>query len=169
MHGFTALESGLMLLPGAIIMGLMNPIAGRIFDKVGGKWLAVAGLSIVTGSTFQFTVLTAETAFVYLTVMHAIRMFGVALVMMPVTTAGLNQLPEHLIPHGTAMSNTMRQVSGSIGTALLVTIMTGAALDPGRYGVEGLIRGVNISFMVTGILSAIGIVLAFFMKNPKAQ
>ncbi|MEZ0481683.1 DHA2 family efflux MFS transporter permease subunit [Planococcus sp. SSTMD024] len=169
MHGFTALESGLMLLPGAIIMGLMNPVAGRIFDKVGGKWLAVAGLSIVTGSTFQFTVLTAETAFVYLTVMHAIRMFGVALVMMPVTTAGLNQLPDHLIPHGTAMSNTMRQVSGSIGTALLVTIMTSAALDPGRYGVEGLIRGVNISFMVTGALSAIGIVLAFFMKNPKAQ
>lgn len=169
MHGFTALESGIMLLPGAVIMGLMNPIAGRIFDKVGGKWLAVAGLSIVTGSTFQFTVLTAETAFVYLTVMHAIRMFGVALVMMPVTTAGLNQLPDRLIPHGTAMSNTMRQVSGSIGTALLVTIMTSAALDPARYGVEGLIRGVNISFMVTGVLSAIGIVLAFFMKNPKKQ
>jgi hypothetical protein len=55
------------------------------------------------------------------------------------------------------------------GIALLVTIMTSAALDPDRYGVEGLIRGVNISFMVTGALSAIGIVLAFFMKNPKAQ
>lgn len=165
MHGFTALESGLMLLPGAIIMGLMNPIAGRIFDKIGGKWLAVVGLSIVTVSTFQFTVLTATTSFLYLTVTHAIRMFGVALVMMPVTTAGLNQLPERLIPHGTAMSNTMRQVSGSIGTALLVTVMTSTALDPEQYGVQGLIHGVNMSFMVVGVLSIIGVVLAFFLRK----
>src|SRR5690606_7832685 len=77
MHGFTALESGLMLLPGAIVMGLMNPVTGRIFDAVGGKWLAVVGLTIVTISTFQFTVLTTETSFTYLAVMHAIRMFGV--------------------------------------------------------------------------------------------
>lgn len=168
MHGFTALESGLMLLPGAIIMGLMNPITGRVFDKVGGKWLAIVGLSIVTVSTFQFTVLTATTSFLYLTVMHAIRMFGVSMVMMPVTTAGLNQLPERLIPHGTAMSNTMRQVSGSIGTALLVTIMTGTALDPEEYGVQGLIRGVNISFIVVGILSAIGVFLAFFLRKTGA-
>ena len=165
MHGFTALESGLMLLPGAIVMGLMNPITGRIFDAVGGKWLAVVGLTIVTISTFQFTVLTTTTSFTYLAVMHAIRMFGVAMVMMPVTTAGLNQLPERLIPHGTAMSNTMRQVSGSIGTALLVTIMTGTALDPDEYGMEGLVRGVNISFIVAGVLSGVGIVLAFFLKK----
>ena len=171
MHGFTALESGLMLLPGAIIMGIMYPITGRVFDAFGGRWLAIIGLSIVTVSTFQFTVLTAETSFTYLTVMHAIRMFGVAMVMMPVTTAGLNQLPERLIPHGTAMSNTMRQVSGSIGTALLVTIMTSTALDPEQYGVQGLIRGVNISFIVAGILSLIGVFLSFFLKQapPAAE
>ncbi|MDN7227783.1 DHA2 family efflux MFS transporter permease subunit [Planococcus sp. N064] len=172
MHGFTAFESGLMLLPGAIIMGAMNPVAGKIFDAAGGKWLAVVGLLIVTVSTFQFAVLTTTTSFAYLAVMHAIRMFGVSLVMMPVTTAGLNQLPERLIPHGTAMSNTMRQVSGSIGTALLVTIMTGAALDPQQYGAEGLVRGVNVSFVVVGVLSGIGVLLAFFLKKaelPKSR
>lgn len=169
MHGFTAFESGLMLLPGAIVMGAMNPITGRIFDAVGGKWLAVVGLLIVTVSTFQFTVLTTETSFVYLAISHAVRMFGVAMVMMPVTTAGLNQLPEHLIPHGTAMSNTMRQVSGSIGTALLVTIMTGTALDPEQYGLQGLVRGVNISFIVAGLLSGLGVVMAFFLKKPEAS
>lgn len=169
MHGFSALESGLMLLPGALVMGFMNPITGKIFDAVGGKWLAIVGLSIVTVSTFQFTVLTTATSFTYLTVMHAIRMFGVSMVMMPVTTAGLNQLPERLVPHGTAMSNTMRQVSGSIGTALLVTIMTGTALDPEQYGAEGLVRGVNISFIVVGVLSGIGIFLAFFLGKKPSQ
>jgi EmrB/QacA subfamily drug resistance transporter len=168
MHGFTAFESGLMLLPGAVVMGAMNPVTGKIFDAVGGKWLAVVGLIIVTVSTFQFAVLTTATSFTYLAVMHAIRMFGVSMVMMPVTTAGLNQLPERLIPHGTAMSNTMRQVSGSIGTALLVTIMTGTALNPQQYGAEGLVRGVNISFVVVGVLSGIGIILAFFLKKEEA-
>ncbi|MDN7245127.1 MDR family MFS transporter [Planococcus shenhongbingii] len=167
MHGFTAFESGLMLLPGAIVMGAMNPVTGKIFDAVGGKWLAVVGLLIVTVSTFQFAVLTTTTSFTYLTVMHAIRMFGVSMVMMPVITAGLNQLPERLIPHGTAMSNTMRQVSGSIGTALLVTIMTGTALDPQQYGAEGLVRGVNISFAVVGVLSAVGVIMAFFLKKAE--
>ena len=169
MHGFTAFESGLMLLPGAILMGIMNPITGRIFDAFGGKWLVIIGLSLVTFSTFQFTTLTATTSFTFLTVMHAVRMFGVAMVMMPVTTAGLNQLPERLIPHGTAMSNTLRQVSGSIGTALLVTVMTNSVRDPEQYGVEGLVHGVNMSFLVAGIISLIGVFLAFFLKRSSPE
>ena len=149
MLGFTAFESGLMLLPGALVMGFMNPITGRIFDKFGAKWLAIVGLVIVTVTTFMFTNLTAQTTFTYLAIVNAVRMFGVAMVMMPVTTAGLNQLPAHLIPHGTAMNNTMRQVSGAVGTALLVTVMSQAA-EPAR-GVEGFVHGVNVSFIVAGI------------------
>lgn len=167
MLGFTAFESGLMLLPGALIMGFMNPITGRIFDKFGAKWLAVTGLILISVTTFMFTNLTPQTTFTYLAVVNAVRMLGVAMVMMPVTTAGLNQLPNHLIPHGTAMNNTMRQVSGAVGTALLVTVMTTAAL-PDR-GVEGLIHGVNISFIVAGISALIGLFLAFFVKDKKPK
>jgi EmrB/QacA subfamily drug resistance transporter len=167
MLGFTAFESGLMLLPGALIMGFMNPITGRIFDKFGAKWLAVTGLILISVTTFMFTNLTAQTTFTYLAVVNAVRMLGVAMVMMPVTTAGLNQLPNHLIPHGTAMNNTMRQVSGAVGTALLVTVMTTAA-QPDR-GVEGLIHGVNISFIVAGISALVGVFLAFFVKDKKPK
>ncbi|MCA0172542.1 MDR family MFS transporter [Bacillus sp. RAR_GA_16] len=167
MLGFTAFESGLMLLPGALIMGFMNPITGRIFDKFGAKWLAIIGLIIVTVTTFMFTNLTPETTFAYLAIVNAVRMLGVAMVMMPVTTAGLNQLPAHLIPHGTAMNNTMRQVSGAVGTALLVTVMSQAA-QPSR-GVEGLVHGVNVSFIVAGISAIVGLVMAFFIRQPKAD
>ncbi|WP_273849897.1 MDR family MFS transporter [Guptibacillus spartinae] len=167
MLGFTAFESGLMLLPGALIMGFMNPITGRIFDKFGAKWLAIIGLIIVTVTTFMFTNLTPQTTFTYLAIVNAVRMFGVAMVMMPVTTAGLNQLPAHLIPHGTAMNNTMRQVSGAVGTALLVTVMSQAA-QPSR-GVEGLVHGVNVSFIVAGISAIVGLVMAFFIRQPKAE
>src|SRR5699024_5215441 len=63
MLGFTAFESGLALLPGAVIMGTMNPVTGKLFDKFGAKWLSIIGLSIVVITTFMFTVLTCETSF----------------------------------------------------------------------------------------------------------
>src|SRR5699024_1337692 len=72
---FTPLESGLMLLPGAIVIVFMSPITGRWFDKYGGKWLALTGLGIVTLTTFMFTTLSLETSFLYLTVIYAVRMF----------------------------------------------------------------------------------------------
>src|SRR5699024_6191679 len=166
MAGYTPLESGLMILPGALVMGVMSPITGRIFDKIGARWLVIIGLSIVTVTTLFFTQLTATTSFIYLTVVFAIRMFGLSMVTMPATTAGLNQLPNHLIPHGTAMNNTMRQVAASIGTAMLITVMTGAALRTGKAAdPSDLIRGVNVAFYVTTALTVIALALSFFIKG----
>jgi len=123
-RGFTPLESGLLLLPGALIMGLMGPIAGKLFDKYGIRILAIVGLSITAYATYEFTKLTGETPYSHILVIYILRSFGMSLIMMPIMTAGMNQLPQHLIAHGTALSNTIRQVAGSIGTAVLVTIMT---------------------------------------------
>lgn len=167
MLGFTALKSGLMLLPGAIIMGAMSPITGRLFDKFGARWLAIAGLAILSVTTFMFTNFTAQTTFAYLSVINALRMLGISMVITPVTTAGLNQLPSHLIPHGTAMNNTMRQVGGAVGTALLVTVMTGNALPD--QSVNGLIRGVNVSFTVVGVLAVVALALAFSIKSKQGS
>lgn len=165
MLGFSALDSGLALLPGAIVMGLMNPITGRLFDQYGAKWLTIIGFSILAITTFMFAGLSPETSFAYLTVWNALRMFSIAMVMMPVTTAGLNELPRHLISHGTAMNNTFRQASGAIGIAILVTVMaTSAAPDE---GMTGLIHGVNISFAVAGGIAVIGLLLAFKLKSPQ--
>ena len=166
MLDFSPLESGLMILPGALVMGFMSPITGRIFDKIGARLLAITGLSIMTITTFLFTNLSTETSLVYLTVVFAIRMFGISMVMMPVTTAGLNQLPLRLIAHGTAMNNTMRQVAASIGSAILVTVMTNAALNAGENATAmEQIHGVNVAFLVATGLSLIGLVLAFFIKG----
>ncbi|WP_163971165.1 MDR family MFS transporter [Oceanobacillus halotolerans] len=164
MLGFSPMMSGLALLPGAAVMGLMNPITGRLFDKYGARWLSIIGLSIVVVTTFMFAALSADTSFTYIAVVNAIRMLGVAMVMMPVTTAGLNQLSSTMIPHGTAMNNTMRQVAGAVGTALLVTVMTTSS-QPDQ-GVEGLVHGVNVSFIVAGMFAIIGLVMTFFIK-PK--
>lgn len=167
MLGFSPLMSGLVLLPGAIVMGIMNPITGRLFDKYGAKWLAIIGYSILVITTFMFTNLSAETTFAYLATVNGVRMLSISMVMMPVTTAGLNQLPDSLIPHGSAMNNTFRQVSGAIGTAMLVTVMGTAAIP--EDGLPGLIHGVNISFLVAAIIAVIGLVLSFYLKNTRTQ
>ncbi|MGF7535324.1 DHA2 family efflux MFS transporter permease subunit [Bacillus mexicanus] len=123
-RGFTPLQSGLLLLPGALIMGLMGPIAGKIFDKYGVRVLAITGLVITTYATYEFTKLTGQTPYKTILGIYMLRSFGMSLLMMPIMTAGLNQLPAKLIAHGNAATNTIRQVAGSIGTALLVTVMT---------------------------------------------
>lgn len=167
MLGFSAMKSGLTLMPGAIIMGIMSPITGRLFDKYGARWLAIIGLTIVVITTFMFANLSEQTSFIYMATVNGIRMFGIAMVMMPVTTAGLNQLNPSLIPHGTAMNNTMRQVAGSVGTALLVTVMTNQSIP--QEGIPGLIHGVNVSFIVAGIFAIIALILAFFVRNTQPK
>src|SRR5690625_6648368 len=124
MRGFSAMESGIAILPGALINGMMSPITGKIFDRYGAKWLAVIGFIILTVITFALTNLDTSTSMLAITILYAIRMFGISMVMMLATTAGLNQLKDSLITHGIAMTNTLRQIEASIGTAVLVTVMS---------------------------------------------
>ncbi|WP_121639240.1 MDR family MFS transporter [Virgibacillus sp. Bac330] len=170
MAGFTPFESGLMILPGALLMGIMSPINGRIFDRFGARYLVIIGLFLLTITSLLYTNLSVDTSFTYLTIVFAVRMFGISMIMMPSTTAGLNQLSYRLIPHGSAMTNTMRQVAASIGTALLITIMTVTALSTGKeVTVTGQIHGVNMAFYVATAISFLGLILAFFVKDKTSK
>ncbi|RIU89416.1 MDR family MFS transporter [Oceanobacillus picturae] len=163
MAGFSALDSGMMILPGAVIMGVMSPINGRIFDKFGARYLVIIGLTLLTVTSFLYTRLTPDTTLTYITIVFAFRMFGVSMIMMPATTAGLNRLPNRLIPHGSAMTNTMRQVAASIGTAILVTVMTASTGD--ASSASEMVDGVNTAFYVTTVISIIALIMAFFIKG----
>ena len=167
MRGFTAMEAGLVLLPGAILTGLMAPITGRIFDKYGARVLAIPGLIIMTLSTFAFLFIDTTTSLTYLTVMYAIRMFGFSMVMMPVSTAGLNQIPRKLIPHGSAVTNTIRQMSASIGTGLLVTAMTTSERVGSNFPTIANpdIFGAIIAFGMVGVLTFVSLILVFKVKR----
>ncbi|MCK6259316.1 DHA2 family efflux MFS transporter permease subunit [Fictibacillus sp. KIGAM418] len=123
-RGFTPFESGLLLLPGAIIMGIMSPISGALFDRIGARPLAIVGLTITFITTWAFSHLSTDTTYGHILFLYVSRMFGMSFLMMTVMTAGMNQLPRHLNSHGTATSNTMRQVAGSLGTAFLVTVFS---------------------------------------------
>ena len=123
-RAYSALDSGLLMLPGAIVMAVMMPISGKLFDKIGARWLAVFGLIITVITTWQFTKLTMSTSYGYIMLLYVMRMFGMSFLSMTVQTEGMNQLPLRLAGHGTSASNTARTVAGSLGTAFLVTVMT---------------------------------------------
>ncbi|WP_168120050.1 DHA2 family efflux MFS transporter permease subunit [Paenibacillus sp. HB172176] len=186
LRGFTPLESGLLLLPGAILMGIMSPITGIIFDKVGARWLAVVGLLITVLTTFEFSRLTLETTYFHIILMYTARMFGMSMLMMPIQTAGINQLPRRLNSHGSAMSQTIRNVAGALGTALLVTVMTqqarargadlvrAAKIDPSdaanaaqMQDITSLatVHGINYSFEVATWMTVAALILAFFIRR----
>ncbi|XVL29451.1 DHA2 family efflux MFS transporter permease subunit [Staphylococcus equorum] len=124
LKGFSPMDSGILLLPGALIMGLMGPIAGKLLDTIGIKPLALIGTGIMTYATWELSKLNTNTTYTHLMIVYMIRSFGMSFIMMPIMTAGMNSLPQRLISHGNALSNTLRQLAGSIGTALLVTVMS---------------------------------------------
>ncbi|SHN30966.1 DHA2 family efflux MFS transporter permease subunit [Gracilibacillus kekensis] len=165
---FAAVQSGLVILPGAIITGIMSPITGRIFDKIGARWLSIIGFFLMTIGSFLYTILDDKTSITYLTVVFAIRMLGISMVMMPAATAGLNQLPKKLIAHGAAMDNTLRNVSASVGTAIIVTVMTTSESIAKEGGAAyPAITGANTAFLVLSIITLAGLILSLFIKNSK--
>jgi MFS family permease len=184
-RGFSPLDAGLLLLPGAILMGIMSPITGIIFDKIGAKWLSVAGLIITVFTTYEFSRLAIDTTYNHMILMYSLRMFGMSMLMMPIQTAGMNQLPQRLNAHGSAMSQTLRNVAGALGTAFLVTIMTNTAsrrvkeliiqgkiAETDKAGVlhatrQGTIYGINHAFVIATWMTVVALALAFFIRKVK--
>src|SRR5690606_16788824 len=150
---------------------------GRLFDRFGAKVLALPGLAIVVFTTFLFSNLSMETGYYEIMAIYTLRMFGISMVMMPVMTNGLNQLPMKSYPHGTAINNTLQQVSGAIGSAFLVTLMNtrtesaaGELIASGvpeqAATISAMLEGINYSFTVSTFIAFAAFLLAFFIKKP---
>ena len=185
-RGISPFHSGLLMLPGAIAMGLMSPITGKLFDKYGARALAVTGLVITVATTYLLSRLNMDSGYFYIMMIYTARMFGMSMVMMPVMTNGLNQLPMSANPHGTAMNNTLQQVSGAIGSAILITIMNkrmesrGAELAAeaaasgnapttpeaiAELTNKAMLEGITYSFFIATLVAVVALILALFIKR----
>ncbi|MBQ3106759.1 MAG: DHA2 family efflux MFS transporter permease subunit [Eggerthellaceae bacterium] len=172
LHGLSATVSGLMLLPGALIMGAMGPVAGRLFDKHGPRLMSIVGMTGLTLTTIAFSLLTIDTNLLYLTCLYAVRMFSLSLVNMPITTWGMNALENRLINHGTSVNNTLRQVAGSLGTAVIISVSTiagGAAQQHlGMDATASTMLGINAAFGVCSLLCVVATVLVVALVKDRA-
>lgn len=173
----TAFQSGLILLPGGIANGLMAPVSGMLFDKFGPRVIVIPGLVISVVSLFLFTQFDEQTTTGFLLTVNIALMIGIGLVMMPAQTAGLNQLPQYLHPHGTAILNTLQQVSGAIGTALYISVMSsrqrqylnGSGNQHSQDEIIGaLAAGINHAFWVGFFIAVIALVLSLFLRKGQS-
>ena len=171
--GLSAILSGLVILPGAVVNAFMSVYTGKIYDKYGLKVLAIPGFILLIIMTILHCFLTSETPYWYIIVIYAVRMFAVALIIMPLNTIGINALESKNISHGTAIMNSLRIIAGAIGTAIMITIMaivrTNYSPSPGQtktdIAQQATVLGVDAAFAFTTILLIIGFILTLLIKT----
>ncbi|SFL71493.1 drug resistance transporter, EmrB/QacA subfamily [Gracilibacillus orientalis] len=180
-RGFTAFEAGLLLLPGAVINAVLSPVTGKLYDKVGAKPLFIIGLLFMIPSMWAVTDLTASTSFMYLMTRTIVLRIGLSFITMPLNTSALNALPKNLGSHGSAVVNTVRQLAGAIGTAVVVTIYTAQVTShaskitnekptasPEQIGSLSSILGSGDAYFFMMILAIAALILTLFMPTKSA-
>lgn len=175
--GLSAILSGLVILPGAVVNAFMSVYTGKIYDKYGLKILAVPGFILLIIMTILHCFLTTDTPYWYIVVIYAVRMFAVALIIMPLNTIGINALETKNISHGTAIINSLRIIAGAIGTAIMITILTivrtnyvenaNGSHTKTEIMQHATVLGVDAAFAFTTILMIIGFILMLMIRTKK--
>jgi DHA2 family lincomycin resistance protein-like MFS transporter len=168
-RGLTSLQTGLLVLPGGVVMGVLGPIVGRLLDRFGPPVLAASGGVVLVGALLGLSTVTATTPIWLLLVLHIGVMTSLAFLFTPSFTSGLNPLPPHLYSHGSAILTTLQQVSGAAGTALLVMLMAARAatlVAAGESQTAALNGGISLAFLVAAGFAVVAAVCAAFLRNP---
>ena len=181
-RGFTAFEAGLLLLPGAVINAILSPVTGKLYDKIGAKPLFIIGLLFMIPSMWAVTDLTASTSFMYLMIRTIILRIGLSFITMPLNTSALNALPKQLGSHGSAVVNTVRQLAGAIGTAVVVTIYTAQVTNhtakimnenptasTGQIESLSSVLGSSDAYFFMMILAVAALILTLFMPKKSVE
>jgi EmrB/QacA subfamily drug resistance transporter len=171
LRGYTPLQAGMLMLPAAIVTGIMMPISGRLFDKFGAKWLTVIGLCILTTASYLLSKITMDTSYNTVMMIMMVRGIGMGLAMMPAQTAGMNAIPRELSGRATALNSTIKQISGSFGIAILTTILGHREVFyRARYSQMKLvaIAAIDDTLLVAALICFVGILVAFFIRSKTA-
>ena len=162
------LSTGLILLPGGLIMGLAAPFVGRLYDRFDPRVLVVPGSILVSLVLWGLTMVTETTPVGLVIAAHVTMSLGLAMMFTPLFTAGLGAVPPHLYSHGSAILGTIQQ-GGAAGTALLIAVLTlqstvlatgGASADAAQAG------GIRAAFVAGAIISLFAVAGSFFIRKP---
>jgi DHA2 family lincomycin resistance protein-like MFS transporter len=170
--GLDALTTGLLLLPGGLVMGFLAPFVGRFYDKAGPTVLVVPGSIIVSGALWFMTMLGADSGIVMVLVAHIVLSIGLALLFTPLFTSGLASISPKFYSHGSATVSTVQQLAGAVGIALFITVMTATStplLEDGESVVAATADGIHAAFVYGAIISLVAIPLAFFIRKPASN
>jgi EmrB/QacA subfamily drug resistance transporter len=123
LRGYTAMQTGVLLFPSAAIAGILMPIAGKLADRFGAKPIVVAGIFILGIGSMPLMYMDMDTSYEYVMGVMVLRGLGLGLFMMPVTVMGMANIPLANVSRASSINNALRQVSGSMGIAILTTVV----------------------------------------------
>jgi DHA2 family lincomycin resistance protein-like MFS transporter len=168
LRGLSPLETGLLVAPGGLAMGLLGPRVGRAFDRVGGRPLVVPGsLGIVLALLVMSTV-GETTPYAVILGAHLLLMVSLAATFTPAFTLGLGSLPRHLYSHGSSLLGTSQQVAAAIGTAVAVTVLSSRAATLAEGGASpdaAFVGGMHVAFLAAAGIALVGVVLAGMLPS----
>jgi DHA2 family lincomycin resistance protein-like MFS transporter len=167
--GLEPLQAGLMLLPGGLVMGLLAPIVGRLYDRLGPAPLLIPGSVLVSAALWSLTFVSQDTSIVMLLASHFVLSIGLSLMFTPLFTSSLGSLKPALYSHGSAVIGTVQQVAGAAGIAVFVSLMaiqTASALAGGADPVAATAAGVRAGFLCGAIVSLFLVAVALFIRKP---
>ena len=170
--GLSTLQTGLLLLPGGLLMGLLGPHVGRLYDKVGPIRLMVPGVIVVSAVLWAMTQLGPATWVGYILAGHVVMSVGFAFLFTPLFTASLSSVKPSLYSHGSAVIGTIQQVAGAAGVALFVALMSARATTLTARGlapVDALSGGVRGGFLCGAIISLFSVACVFFVQKPSGR
>ncbi|MGO2745761.1 DHA2 family efflux MFS transporter permease subunit [Microbacterium sp.] len=167
--GLDALQSGLILLPGSILMGLLGPVMGRVYDARGTRTLLVPGTIMVSAALFFYATIGEHTAWWMLVIAQTVISVGLAMSFTPLFSASLGSLRRHLYSHGSAALNTIQQVAGAAGVALLTVVYSSILHAGEQAGLETAAAGApgaRLAFLIAAIISLGAVALSAFVRKP---
>lgn len=168
--GYSATISGLATLPGAVLGAFASLLSGRVFDKHGVRVIALVGAVVLVCGAAGMALYGAQSPLVVVIAANAVTGVGMQMLFTPINTWGVNSLDNELVQHATSVTNTMNQVGGSLGTALIMSFSAvGVSMAPQGTAQEILFAGYHVSYVVILVLAAIIFLLIVVCVRNRAS
>src|SRR5699024_6364026 len=171
--GMSTFDVGLTMLPGAAASGLLGPLVGALYDRVGPRPIVVPGAALMALVCWlEVVLLDAEATQGHVVALNIPLGIGMAMVMTPLMALSLGALPRELYGHGSAILNTLQQLAGALGTAVFIALLTLGAVVASESGASEQLAqasGASWAFAFGGIMTTAAIVLACTLKRNPAE
>lgn len=166
--GVSPFISGMALVPGAIFLSILNPITGKLADKIGFKTVMLIGMVMIVIGWGILSLQHQQSSLLAMILLAALIEGGNAFVMMPAVTLGANSLPDDLISHGTAVITTTRQILGSTGVMVATLILANSTASHFHLGMThalATLSGFHAVFITFFAIEVVGLLIALMLKN----